>query len=63
MYKSGMRVDMASQARYMDPRLWPSNVNRGHVESSTRFLEFKNTKWSVRGSNEMSNRAYKDARF
>lgn len=60
MYKSGMRMDIASQARYIDPRLWPSNVKRGHAESSTRFLDCKNTKWSVDGSNEMSNRAYSD---
>ena len=43
--RSGMNSETASHARYIDPRLCPG-VNIGHVASSTRYLEFRNTKCS-----------------
>ena len=43
---SGTNFETASHARYIDPRLCPSRVNAGHVASSTRYLEFRNTKCS-----------------
>ena len=42
--RSGTSFETASHARYIDPRLCPSKVNIGHVASSTRYLEFRNTK-------------------
>lgn len=49
MNKSGMSFDMASHARYIEPRLCPRSVKRGHAESSTRCLELRNTKWTEFG--------------
>ena len=36
MNRSGISLDKASHARYIDPRLCPKRVKRGQVESSTR---------------------------
>ena len=44
--RSGMNSETASHARYIDPRLCPRRVNIGHVASSTRYLEFRNTKYN-----------------
>ncbi len=44
IYRSGIRKDMASQARYIDPMLWPKRVNRGQDESSTNLREARKTK-------------------
>jgi hypothetical protein len=57
MYKSGMSFDIASQARYIDPILCPTRVNRGQKESSTKYRDFRNTKWMVEGSSSISNLA------
>jgi len=53
--RSGMNSETASHARYIDPRLCPRRVNIGHVASSTRYLEFRNTKCSDFGESSMSN--------
>ena len=53
--RSGMSSETASHARYIDPRLCPRRVNIGHVASSTRYLEFRNTKCSDFGESSMSN--------
>jgi hypothetical protein len=50
-----MNFETASQARYIDPRLCPSMVNFGHVASSTRYLELRDTKCSDSGERVMSN--------
>ena len=55
MNKSGTNFETASHARHIDPRLWPRRVNIGHVESSTRYLEFRNTKCSDFGESLISN--------
>jgi hypothetical protein len=55
MKRSGTSFETASHARYIDPRLCPRRVNIGHVASSTRYLEFKNTKWRDFGERSMSN--------
>jgi len=57
MYSSGINFDIASQAKYIEPRLCPKRVKRGQVESSTMCREFRKTKWSKAGSSAMSNRA------
>ena len=53
--RSGMSSETASHARYIDPRLCPRRVNIGHVASSTRYLEFRNTKCNDFGESSMSN--------
>ena len=55
MNKSGRSLETASQARYIDPRLCPRRVNMGHVASSTRYLEFRNTNCSDFEESSMSN--------
>ena len=54
-----MNSDMASQPRYIEPRLWPRIVSLGHVEFSTRCLDFRWTKWSVEGSKWIAKRAWR----
>ena len=56
MNKSGTNFETASHTRYTDPRLCPSIVNFGHVASSTRYLELRNTKCSDVGDSSISNR-------
>ena len=55
MNKSGTNFETASHTRYIDPRLCPSIVNFGHVASSTRYLELRNTKCSDAGESSISN--------
>ena len=55
MNKSGTNFETASHARYIDPKLCPSIVNFGHVASSTRYLELRNTKCSDVGKSSISN--------
>ena len=50
---------MASQAKYMDPMLWPRRVKRGHVDSSTTRRESRKTKWRSVGSSVISNLVWK----
>jgi hypothetical protein len=49
---------MASHARYMEPRLCPIRVNRGHALSSTNLLDSRKTKCRESGTRVMSNRAF-----
>lgn len=46
---------MASHARYIDTRFCPRRVNIGHMESSTRYVEFRNRTCSAYGESSMSN--------
>lgn len=57
IYRSGMSFDIASQARYIEPRLCPNNVKYLQVESSMALREVKNTKSRATGSKVISNRA------
>ena len=57
MNKSGIRCVMASHTRYIEPMLCPKRVNRGQVESSTRYRDSRNTKSRVWGDSSMSKRA------
>lgn len=55
MNRSGIRADMASHARTIEPKLWPRSVNRRHVESSTSLRLWRNTKCNVDGDNSIAN--------
>jgi len=53
--RSGMNLETASHARYIDPMLCPRRVNIGHVVFSTRYPEFRNTKSSNPGERWIPN--------
>lgn len=57
MKRSGMRAETASHARYIEPRLCPRSVKRGHAESSTQRRFRRKMKWSEVGDRTMSKRA------
>ena len=57
MKRSGVNSERATHARYIDPRLCPRRGNTGHVASSMRYPEFRNTKCSDLGESVMSNLA------